>query len=313
MDGEVVHALLGLFNQGVAEQLPGQVFSDAIDLLQRLVDRHGTDRNRRVADDPLAGFVDVLAGGQIHDRVRAPADAPGQLGDFFFNRGAQRRVADIAVDLHQEVTPDDHRLQLGVVDVGGNDRAAAGHFVTHEFGGDFLRDRRPEALPGMLLGEQAGGTRFLQLHVFADGDVFHLRRDDALTRVMHLTDVLARLGAARIAHMGEAHLGQLGIGKALLAELRGQAVKQFSVATVIDPGRAHVGQAFTHIDGHARIGVGTGGVVHQHRRVDLTAEIRGRDVEADLAHRHADVGARTLHIDFLRTRERLDRPLVDLG
>ncbi len=313
MDGEVVHALLGLLDQGVAEQLPGQVLGDAVDLLQRLVDRHGTDRHWRVADDPFAGFVDVLAGGQVHHRVRAPADAPGQLGHFFFDRRTQRRIADIAVDLHQEVAADDHRLQLGVVDVRRDDGTAPGYFVANEFGGYFLRNRGTEALPGMLLGEQASRARFLQLHIFADGDELHLGRDDALTRVVHLADVLAWLGAARIAHVGETHLGEFGIREAQLTELRGEAVEQLGVAAVIDPCRAHVSQAFTHIDGHARIGVGAGGVVHQHRCVDLATEICGCHIETDLAHRHADVRARTLHIDFLRARERLDRPLVDLG
>src|SRR5690606_6295972 len=111
---------------------------DAADLLQCLVDRYSADRHRRVADDPLAGLVDVLAGGQVHHGVRAPADAPGQLGHFFLDRGAEGRVADIAVDLHQEVAADDHRLQLHVVDVGRDDGAATGDFLAHELGGDFF-------------------------------------------------------------------------------------------------------------------------------------------------------------------------------
>ena len=50
VDGEVVHALLGLLDQGVAEDLPGEVFGLAVDLFQRLVDRHRADRHRAVAD-----------------------------------------------------------------------------------------------------------------------------------------------------------------------------------------------------------------------------------------------------------------------
>ncbi len=313
MDGEVVDALLGLLDQGVAEQLPGQVFGDAIDLLQRLVDRHRADRHRRVADDPLAGFVDVLAGGQVHHRVRTPADAPGQLGDFFLDGGTQRRVADVAVDLHQEVAADDHRLQLRVVDVGGDDGATAGDFVTDEFGGDFLGDAGTEALARVLLIQQAGGAMLLQLHVLADGDVFHLGRDDALTRIVHLADVPARLGAARVAHVGEAHGGQLGIVQAALAEFGTQPRQFLGIAAILDPGAAHIGQALAHVDLHIGVGVGAGRIVDQHRRIDFATEGGGRDVETDLAHRHANVRARTLHVDFLRTRERLDRLLVDLG
>ena len=61
MDGEIVHALFGLFDQGVAEHLPGQVLGDAVHLLQRLVDRHGADGDGAVADDPVADVVDVAA------------------------------------------------------------------------------------------------------------------------------------------------------------------------------------------------------------------------------------------------------------
>src|SRR5690554_4457067 len=71
MDGEVIDALLGLLDQGVAKDFPGQVLGATIDLLQRLIKRHGTDRHRRVAQDPLTSLVDVLAGGQVHDGVTA--------------------------------------------------------------------------------------------------------------------------------------------------------------------------------------------------------------------------------------------------
>ena len=73
VDGEVVNALLRLFQQGVAKGFPAQVFGNAVDLFQRLIDRHRTDRHRTVAQDPLAGFVDIAAGGEIHHRIRSPA------------------------------------------------------------------------------------------------------------------------------------------------------------------------------------------------------------------------------------------------
>ncbi|MNQ81991.1 hypothetical protein D3C85_970300 [compost metagenome] len=178
-----------------------------------------------------------------------------------------------------------------MVDVGRDDRAAAGDFLADEFGGDFLGNAGAEAVARMLRIEQTGGAGFLQLHVLADGDVFHLRRNDALARVVHLADVLARLGPARVAHVGEAHGSQLRIGQAFLTEVRAEAGEQLSVVAVGNPLRAHVGQALTHVDGDVRVGIGTGGVVDQHRRVRLAAEVGGSVSQRDLAHRHADVRA----------------------
>ena len=139
---EVVDALLALLDERVAIDLPRQVLGAAADLFERLVDRHRADRHRRVADDPLARLVDVLAGGQIHHRVGAPERRPLQLLHFLLDRRGHRRVADVRVDLHQEVAADDHRLELEVIDVGGNDRAAAGHFVADEVGRQSFADAR---------------------------------------------------------------------------------------------------------------------------------------------------------------------------
>ena len=45
MDGEIVNALLGLLNQRIAEYLPGKVLCNAVHFLQRLINRHRTDRH----------------------------------------------------------------------------------------------------------------------------------------------------------------------------------------------------------------------------------------------------------------------------
>ena len=66
---EVVDALFRLFDQRVAKDFPGQLFSFAADFFQRLIDRHGADGHRRVANDPFARGVNVFAGGKIHHRV----------------------------------------------------------------------------------------------------------------------------------------------------------------------------------------------------------------------------------------------------
>ncbi|MNZ61085.1 hypothetical protein D3C78_791700 [compost metagenome] len=200
-----------------------------------------------------------------------------------------------------------------MVDVGRNDRATAGDLLTDELGGDFLGDAGTEAVARVLLVEQAGGAGFLQLHVLADGDVFHLGGDDALARVVHLADVGAGLGPARIAHMGKTQLGQLGIRQTLLAEVRRQPGQALGVTTGVDPGRTHVAQAFAHVDDDIGVGVGAGSVVDQHRRIGFTAEIGRGVVQADFTHRHADVRARAFDIDFARAGERLYGLLIDLG
>ncbi len=144
MDREIIDALLGLFDEGVAEQFPGQVLGLAADLFQCLVDRHRADRHRRITDDPFADRVDVAPGREVHDRVGAPPRRPHQLVDLLGDRGGDDRVADIGVDLHEEIAADDHRLRFRVVDVVGDDGAAARDLVAHEFRGHVIGDAGAE-------------------------------------------------------------------------------------------------------------------------------------------------------------------------
>ena len=72
MDGEVVHSLLTLLDKRIAVNLPVEVFHFAVHLFQRLVDRNGAYRHRTVAHDPFARLVDIVAGGEVHERVAAP-------------------------------------------------------------------------------------------------------------------------------------------------------------------------------------------------------------------------------------------------
>ena len=162
-----------------------------------------------VADDPFARLVDVLPGRQVHHRVGAPQRRPLQLLDFVLDRRAHRGVADVRVDLHQEVAADDHRLELEVIDVRRDDGAAARHLAADELG------RQP----------------------LARGDELHLGRDLAAARVVELrADVTRR--AARL-----------------------------------DPRRAQLGQAVTHV-----VPLRTAGVVQTDRGFAAA--------QRDLAHRN---------------------------
>jgi len=308
MDGEVIDALLRLLDQGVAEQLPGQILGHAIDLFQSLVDRHGADRHRRVAQDPLPGLVDVLAGGQVHQRVAAPARGPGHLLDFLGNRRSDRRIADIGVHLDAEIAPDDHRLQLRMVDVGGDNRATGRHLAAHELRRDAVGDLRAETLPRMLL-QQRGifgtGAELVEALVLANRDVFHLRRDDALPRIVHLRDIAPRQGAARLADVLETQARQLRIMLTLAAELGTRAVKQFGIPALLDPGATHIGNTLEQVDLDRGIGKGAGGVIDGDRRVLLDA-VRGWSVVLlDLAHADLQVFAAALDVDLAGTGEGL--------
>ncbi len=290
MDGEIVHALLRLLDQRVAEDLPGQVLGAAIDLFQRLVDRHGADRHRRIAQDPFARLVDVLAGGQIHQRVAAPAHRPHHFLDFLGDRGRHGGIADIGVDLHQEIAADDHRLQFRVVDVGGDDGATARHLVADELRRHALGHTGAETDTAVLF-QQAALAQLVQAQVLADGDEFHFRRDDALARVVHLGDVAACQRPARLADMLESQRGQRGIVLARPAEFGTRPVQQSGIAALGNPVAAHVGQSGQQVNARGGVGVGTGGVVDRDRGILLNPEAGWRIGLVYFAHRHANIRA----------------------
>ncbi len=152
--------------------------------------------------------MNVLARREVHHRVGAPQRRPTHLLDLFLDRRGDRRIADVGVDLHEEIAADRHRLAFGMVDVVRNDRPAAGDLVADEFGRHEFRDRRAERFAFVLMIQVTSG-RFardrqhgvecdLAAEIFADGDIFHLGRDDAFARVVHLRD--ARAGFARSGH-----------------------------------------------------------------------------------------------------------------
>ena len=140
VDGEIIHPLLRLFDEGVAVNFPGEFLGLAADLFQRLINRHGADGHGRVAENPFARGVDVLAGGQVHDGVRAPLGGPAHFLNFLLDARRDGGVADVGVDFHEEIAPDDHRLELGMIDVGRDDGAARRHFAADELRRDLRRD-----------------------------------------------------------------------------------------------------------------------------------------------------------------------------
>ena len=297
VDREVVDPLLGLLDQRVAEEFPGQFLGLAADFFERLVDRHGADRHRRIADDPFADRVDVAAGRQVHDRVGAPARRPYHLLDLLGDRGGDDRVADIGVDLDDEIAADDHRLGFRVVDVIGDDRAAARDLVAHEFRRHIFRDRRTErlAVQGPL------PPQFFAAEVLADRDILHLFGDDPAPRIGQLGNRGASFGAQYLAAAAveQRHRARLAPPQAIVFRLDLAAVVQLDIAARQDPRLAQFGQAPVDVDLDRRVRIRTGGVVDAHRR------LAGRSFQIDLAHRNRDPGMHPARrMDLARGRER---------
>jgi hypothetical protein len=84
--------------------------------------------------------VDVAA-GERSITVSAPQRIAHTILSTLPHRRRDGGVADIGVDLGEEIAADDHRLEFGVVDIAGDDGAAARDLGAHEFrrdeGGDF--------------------------------------------------------------------------------------------------------------------------------------------------------------------------------
>ena len=156
VDGHVVDTLLALLDDGVPVGVPGEVLGLAVDLLQRLIDRHRAHRHRAVSDDPLPGGVNVAPGGQVHHRVGAPAGRPSHLLDLVIDGRRHRRVADVGVDLDQEAPPDHHRLRLWMVAVQRDHRPTRRNLVAHHFDREALPQRDELHLRGDLTSTGVG-------------------------------------------------------------------------------------------------------------------------------------------------------------
>ena len=138
-----------------------------------------------------------------------------------------------------------------MVDVGRQHGASASYLLAYEL----RRDVRLDA-------------QLFAVHVFADGDVLHLGRDDAGLRVGHLRD-------------------------------------GFVLPTFLYPGFAHPWQAFLQVNGIVGVGVGTACVVDVDGGIrfcmgDTALVLRDGGGEVHLRHSHLDVWEDlSRHVGFL--------------
>ena len=245
VDGEVVHALLTLLHERIAEEFPGEVLRHAAHLLHGLVHRHRAYGDGTVAHNPFARLVDVVARGEVHQRVAAPLAAPDRFLHLLLDGGGGGAVADVRVYFHEEVAADNHRFRLGVVDVGGDDGASGGHLVAHEL----RRDVRVDA-------------ELSAVHVFADGHVFHFGGHDALLGQRHLRDFRPGQGAQRQVVVGESQVVERGVGESCAAVGRGKFGQQLHAPALPYPRLAEARQTLLQVNLGLRVGVGAARVVH---------------------------------------------------
>ena len=129
------------------------IFDVAAQLFQHLIDRNGTDWNRRRVDDLLPNIVDVLAGREIHDRIGTVLDRRVKFVEFFVDVTSNCRVSDVGVDFAFGGDADRHRLESALK----VDSVCRNHHPPNRY---FLADR-------------------FHRQSFSISDEFHLRRDIA--------------------------------------------------------------------------------------------------------------------------------------
>ena len=175
-----------------------------------------------------------------------------------------------------------------------DDGPAAGDFLTDELGGDEVGDAGAE-----ILAVADAGLGLLAAQVLADGDIFHLGRDDAGAGVFQLGHRTAGHASEDLVVRGVEARGEVAAtGMAVVLGLDLARIGHGGdVAAVELPAGFDVRQAPLDVDGDGRVGIGARAVVNGHRR------LIGAGVHRDLAERHADVGIELArHIDLATAR-----------
>src|SRR5580692_2314001 len=169
-----------------------------------------------------------------------------------------------------------------MVDVGGNDRSSARHFLAHKFRRDEFGDVGAEAL---AVAQTLAGAlhRGLARQILAMGDINHLFSDDSGASEFELGDELARPACAERPFGGTERRKTIRGNVTIVLRLD-RARLRFGKVPRFNPGLAHWLQPRGKIDCCVALGIGPGRIVDPHRRLIRVGE-------RDLAKRNADVGA----------------------
>jgi hypothetical protein len=183
-----------------------------------------------------------------------------------------------------------------VVDVGGDDGAAGGDLVAHEFGGHQIGHHGAHRVAVAGIGLAAA-------LILADRDEFHLGRDDAGAGIGKLGDRAVAGGAQRIAGDGERRGQARALDEPVIGRGDGAALVDLDIAARLQPAAADLGQAQRDVDRRVGVGIGARAVVDAQRRLAA-----GDD---DLAQRHAQLMQGAGGIDLARGGQRAGGDLRD--
>jgi len=148
-----------------------------------------------------------------------------------------------------------------VIDVRGNDGATGRDLGAYELRSHVIGNA---GAPGVTVP----GRRCTHLpsEIFADGDVLHLRGDDAGACVGELCHAETATRAQWYAAFGKLRRAFATGGDTVVDRLDPPPGVGLDVAAAGDPGRADAWQPVLDIDGDRGVGVGTGGIVDRERR-----------------------------------------------
>src|SRR5712675_1505360 len=137
------------------------------------------------------------------------------LFKFFFFFSSRRRHTRCSRDWSSDVCSSD---LFGMVDVAGNDGAAARDLAADELGGD---EGRHFGAKTFAVGEGCLGTRELLFaaEILALGDIDHLLGDDAGAGKFKLRDLVAVEAAQRLVMRNEGLRGMRGADIAIVFRL----------------------------------------------------------------------------------------------
>lgn len=167
-----------------------------------------------------------------------------------------------------------------MIDVGRNDRPPLGHFTTHKFRRYVIWNMCAKTLAVAAQGLLCR----LPADIFADGDIFHFRRDDACAGIGELGDGLTRIRPKGHVANRKFRCQPFPRGKAVILRPHDPPLIGGHITTRRDPALPQARQAAIDRDRMSRVRIGSGTVINGDGRF---ARCR---MEVDFAHRHADLG-----------------------